>query len=167
MNYLDISNIYSTVKQFEYQITFFQEKIQKISFKNLIVDNNIDNELNLNYSYLNNYINKQLNKILIEFEPNNKINKLKDKIKEMFCDPNQKDFFLKRPLEKEWIEYSADDVKYLLTTVDCLIRKFEEILKKFYPKISLTQESMNIICKIICSGHLKTSCNIFSENAIE
>ena len=153
-NYIDLSNVFSGIKQFKLQIEYFNK------YKEFQNENKSDYEHINMISYVGNCINPGLNKILEDYEPNHRVNHLKDKIHKMFgLEYNRQNYFLKRPLDEEWILYCELDVKYIIDTFGNMLKDLELILKKFYGK-HLKHEELLLILRLMSIGHLKYSCEV-------
>jgi len=156
INYIDMGNLFSFIKQVKYQTNFFE------AFKDtLLKDPKIDVDYANMLSFVSNATNPGLNKVLEEYETNHKINHLKDKIHAMFNnDEYRKNFFLKRPMEEEWLNYCVLDVKYLIHTFQNMLKEIEILLKKFYNK-GIKHDEALLLARLLSNGHCKYSCEIF------
>jgi len=154
-NYIDMSNLYSVIKQFNLQIDFINKHSD-------INEGKLENEYLNMLSFVGNSNNPGLNKVLEEFDPNHRTNHLKEKIHKMFGnEENKKEFFLKRPMEEEWTIYCELDVKFLIDTMNNMLEHLKHIFKKFYGK-QLKYDELIIVARILSNGHLKSSCDLMN-----
>jgi len=109
------------------------------------------------HSLINNLSSPGLNKILESYEPNGQTNYLKEKMHELMGSLSMKNkLFTDRPINKEFLLYSAMDVKFLISS----LKKMEEELKDkiigFYPDIK--NINFDIILRMLSYDHKKTYC---------
>lgn len=98
-----------------------------------------------------------LNKILEKYL--NKTNYLKEKIGAMFNDSKYSSFFLARPIEKDWLNYSTLDVIYLEDSVKVLEDNiFNNIKTLGYGDVFKNREDIRILSMLISNDHAKCSC---------
>lgn len=97
-------------------------------------------------------LNKILEKCL------NKTNYLKEKIGAMFGDTKQRNFFLTRPIEKDWLNYSALDVVYLEDSVKVLEENILDTLKNLGYANFKKIEDIRILSMLLSNNHAKCSC---------
>jgi len=156
-NYVDTSCLYAAVRQIEFQ-TVFYSKFFKKSKLTVTADDIKDEDFYLLYSNVNNSINPGLNKVLENFESSKNINHLKEKMQQLFgSEKSQEEYFLKRPIDQDFLLYSALDVKYLHNSFSNMKKEIEKLLKAFYGH-NFDNKMMEIIIRLISTEHAKMSC---------
>ena len=92
----------------------------------------------------------------------------------MFGIRSFRNFFVKRPLEEEWMIYSSLDVVYLETTAKNLEKKIVDLLKiklfmtKGFSNLLNHDKSGRGLSLILSQDHAKNSCDSkLDENCLE
>lgn len=140
-------------------------KSQAVSTNSLITSVNYtshheipDYEIANLHSLINNYSNPGLNKVLENYEPKGNVNYLKDKMHEIMGDSSSKStLFSERPINKDFLIYSAMDVKYLISSLEAMKTELKDVIKLFYP--DLKKIDIELFLRIISNDHLKSFCN--------
>jgi len=158
INYIDMGNLFTFIKQFKLQTNFYASHKETI-----LKDPKAEAEYINMLSFVYNCPNPGLNKVLEEYENNHNVNHLKDKMHTMFhVDSFRMSYFLKRPMEEEWLNYCVMDVKYLINTMNNMMKEIEGLLKKFYGK-GVKHDELYLIARLLSNGHCKYSCDIFKQ----
>ena len=77
------------------------------------------------------------------------------------------DYWIKRPIEKEFLLYSALDVKYQYNTYVNLKNDLKKILINFYEINNITDNNIELLILLIsCSNHNEV-CDLFMKRKKE
>ena len=88
---------------------------------------------------------------------------MKNKYHQLF---NEKDFYYltQRPIDEEFLLYSALDVKYEFDTYNNLKNKLKKILENFYEINNINENNIDLIILLIsCSNH-NSACENYIKN---
>ena len=132
-NVLDTSALQMFINSFEYQ-SCKMLKVQKCNFKKNIEAENVKKLDNNEFSIKA----PGLNDLLKEYNASNGLNELKDLMKSKFNDKNSK-YFLKRPIDEEFLIYSAKDVEDLIEIKDKILIRLQTVLEKKVGNICLNR----------------------------
>ena len=64
--------------------------------------------------------------------------------------------FTTRPINEDFLLYSALDVKYLISSLDTMMKDLNKILNNFFPEIK--NYDIDLILRILSNDHLKLCC---------
>ena len=109
-----------------------------------------------------NYFCKGLNAVLKEFHTNHKFNPLKEKYHKLF-EEKDFDYWAKRPIIREFLLYSALDVKYEFDTYNNLKNELKKILINFYEIKDISEDNINLIILLISCGNHIIACKKYKE----
>ena len=155
-NFIDLSSLYNAVNSYKEQNQFKLLNIEK---------NEQDFKKCLNLCKQN-YYYKGLNTVLNNYHSKHCINPLKDKYHKMFSEQSL-DYWIKRPIEKEFLLYSALDVKYQYNTYVNLKNDLKKILINFYEINNITDNNIELLILLIsCSNH-NEACDLFMKRKKE
>jgi hypothetical protein len=109
------------------------------------------------HSLINNSSSPGLNKILEAYEPNGNVNYLKDKMHKLMGSLSIKNkLFTDRPIDKEFLNYSAMDVKFLISSLKNMQEVLKNNINSFYPEVK--NLDFELICRLLSNDHMKTYC---------
>jgi hypothetical protein len=111
-------------------------------FANIVIKPDVDEELvNDMTRALEQFGPPGLNKVLIGYQASHGDNALKDIFKQRF-DSYPREYFLKRPMDQEWIVYSAKDVEDLIEVKEKMIEKLHIKLEEIFGEFDLEKTRM-------------------------
>ena len=148
-SYIDLSSLYCAAESFKEQSLYDKDcsSTSKEDFLSLIK------------SFINKWTSKGLNTVLYQYHPEHKINELKDIMHELF-EKEKREYFTNRPINEEFLYYSAIDVKYLYDTFLNLKKTIYNSFAEFCGVVlnNKSEENLHLILLLISSGHLKAAC---------
>ena len=109
-----------------------------------------------------NYFCRGLNTVLKEFHTNHCINPLKEKYHKLF-EEKEFDYWAKRPIIKEFLLYSALDVKYEFDAYNNLKNELKKVLMNFYEIKDINENNIDLIILLISCGNHNSACKIYEE----
>jgi len=163
-NYIDTSCIFSAIKQFNLQHKFWSDNdyLKRVDI-NTVVSDKYNKEFNELFSGIQNSVNPGLNKVLESYESNKNINIYKNKFHEMFKKEENTDFFTQRPIDNEFLIYSALDVKYLFDCLDNMKKEMKMLVKEMHGDVKMVE----VLLLLLSYDHLKGSCEKANDVNIE
>ena len=150
-NYIDLSSLYNAVNSFQEQYKFkiSEEKDEKKFNKCLKFCKQ-------------NFYCKGLNTVLKNFHSNNCINPLKEKYHKLFKE-KEYEYWAKRPIIKEFLLYSALDVKYEFDTYNNLKNCLKNVFINFYGMEEIENNNIDLVILLISCRNHKAACNDFKK----
>jgi len=147
-NFIDLSSLFNAVN----------------SYKELSKHKNCDlksfNEcLNL---CKKNYYFKGLNKVLELFHSKNYSNPLKDKYHKLFKE-KPFEYWAARPIIKEFLLYSALDVKYEYDTYFNLRKELKNVLMNFYSLDDISENNIDLMILLISYSNHNAACSSYQK----
>lgn len=110
------------------------------------------------HSLINNSSSPGLNKVLEAYEPNGNVNYLKDKMHGLMGSLSMKHkLFTNRPIDKDFLIYSAMDVKFLISSLKNMQEELKNKIIAFYPDAKTLD--LELICRVLSNGHMKSYCS--------
>jgi len=97
-----------------------------------------------------------LNDVLSRYNASHGINSLKHVMKNRFVQL-PREYFLNRPIDKEFLIYSAKDVEDLVEVKDKMIKRLQELLTMIYGNVDITK--VNILCHKISKTYSWYGCS--------
>ena len=148
-NFIDLSSLYNAVNSYEKQNKFKKASDEEKNGKNFIKCLNMCKQ---------NYYLRGLNTVLKEYHSKNCINPLKTKYHQLF---DEKDFsyWTQRPINEEFLLYTALDVKYEFDTYNNLKNKLKKILEEFYEIKDINDNNIDLIILLISCPNHNYACN--------
>ena len=147
-NFIDLSSLFNAVNSYKEQ-----SKHKNCDLKSF-------NEcLNL---CKKNYYFKGLNRVLELFHSKNCFNPLKGKYHKLF---NEKPFeyWATRPIFKEFLLYSALDVKYEYDTYNNLKKELKNVLMNYYSLDDISENNIDLMILLISYSNHNAACNSYQK----
>ena len=147
-NFIDLSSLFNAVNSYKEQ-----NKHKNCDLKSF-------NEcLNL---CKKNYYFKGLNRVLELFHSKNCFNPLKVKYHKLF---NEKPFeyWAQRPILKEFLLYSALDVKYEYDTYNNLKKELKNVLMNYYSLDDISENNIDLMILLISYSNHNAACNSYQK----